>query len=323
LRDGRAGSEKTWNKNKEGRIATIRHGGKEARLSDADKMTSRLFIFGLGYSGLEIARTVQAAGWLVAGTCRTAEKASRLRAGGIETVIFDGTTPLRTDALAGISHILCTAAPGEAGDPALSACGADLGGARWLGYLSTTGVYGDAAGEWVDETTPPRPTRPRSTQRLAAERAWQALGAKTGAPVDVFRLPGIYGPGRSAIDQVRAGTARRIDKPGQLFSRIHVEDIAATVLAAISRPRPSAVYNVADDLPASSSEVTAFACELLGRPIPPAIPWEQIAPTLNDMARSFYAENRRVRNERIKRDLGVVLRYPTYREGLRAILSST
>jgi len=197
-----------------------------------------------------------------------------------------------------------------------------LGGARWLGYLSTTGVYGDAAGEWVDETTPPRPTRPRSTQRLSAERAWQALGTKTGAQVDIFRLPGIYGPGRSAIDQVRAGTVRRIDKPGQLFSRIHVGDIAATVLAAISRAKPGSIYNVADDLPASSSEVTAFACELLGQPIPPAIPWEQVAPTLSDMARSFYAENRRVRNERIKHELGVVLRYPTYREGLRAILSS-
>ncbi len=286
-------------------------------------MTSRLFIFGLGYSGLEIARAAQAAGWRIAGTCRTAEKAARLTTGGIDALVFDGTAPLPAGSLADVSHILCTAAPSEAGDPALRACGTELGQARWLGYLSTTGVYGDAAGGWVDETTPPRPTRPRSTQRLEAERAWQALGAKTGAQVDIFRLPGIYGPGRSAIDQVKAGTARRIDKPEQLFSRIHVADIATTVLTAMSRARPGAIYNVADDLPAASGELVAFACELLGLPVPPAIPWEQAAPTLGDMARSFYAENRRVRNERIKRELGVVLRYPTYREGLRAILSST
>lgn len=286
-------------------------------------MTSRLFIFGLGYSGLEIARAAQTAGWRVAGTCRTAEKAARLRAGGVETLVFDGTAALPADTLAGVSHILCTAAPDGAGDPALKACRAELGGARWLGYLSTTGVYGDAAGGWVDETTPPHPTRPRSTQRLMAERAWQAFGLQTGAQVDIFRLPGIYGPGRSAIDQARAGTARRIDKPGQLFSRIHVADVAATVLAAMGRAGPGAIYNVADDLPAASGEVVAFACELLGQPVPPAIPWEQAAPTMSDMARSFYAENRRVRNERIKRELGVVLRYPTYREGLRAIVSST
>ena len=286
-------------------------------------MTSRLFIFGLGYSGLEIARAARAAGWGVAGTCRTAEKAARLAAGGIEAMVFDGAARLPAEVLADISHILCTAAPDAAGDPALKACRTELGGARWLGYLSTTGVYGDAAGDWVDETTPPHPTRPRSTQRLAAERAWQALGAETGAAVDIFRLPGIYGPGRSAIDQVKAGTARRIDKPGQLFSRIHVADIAATVLAAIGKAGPGAIYNVADDLPAASGEVVAYACALLGKPVPPAIPWEQAAPGLSEMARSFYAESRRVRNERIKRELGVVLRYPTYREGLQAIVSST
>ncbi len=145
------------------------------------------------------------------------------------------------------------------------------------------------------------------------------MGLEAGRAVDIFRLPGIYGPGRSAIDQVKAGTVRRIDKPGQVFSRIHVEDIAGTVLAAITRCGAGRIYNVADDLPAAAAEVAAFACELLGKPVPPAIPWEQIAPSLNEMARSFYAENRRVRNDRIKNELGVVLRYPTYREGLHAI----
>ena len=154
---------------------------------------------------------------------------------------------------------------------------------------------------------------------LATERAWQKLGEKIGAAVDVFRLPGIYGPGRSAVDQVKAGTARRIDKSGQVFSRIHIEDIAATIVAAMTTPHASAIYNVSDDLPASSSDLIAYACELLGKPVPPAIPWAEIEPTMSAMARSFYSENRRVKNARIKRELGVVLRYPTYREGLRAI----
>ncbi|HTE39123.1 MAG TPA: SDR family oxidoreductase [Reyranella sp.] len=276
-------------------------------------MTKRLFIFGLGYSGLEIAKLAGATGWNVAGTVTGADKAERLAAEGIETQLFDGTAPLAASALHGASHILCTIAPGTAGDPVLRTCAPRLHDARWLGYLSTTGVYGSHGGDWVDETTPPRPSQPRSIERLAAESAWQAMGAT------VFRLPGIYGPGRSAIDRVKAGTARRIDKPGQVFSRVHVEDIAAAVLAAMTHPASGTIYNVVDDLPASNSEVIAYACELLGLPVPPVLPWDEVAPTMSAMARSFYAENRRVRNDRLKRELGVALRYPTYREGLRAI----
>lgn len=282
-------------------------------------MTGRLFIFGLGYSGLEIARLAKAAGWSVAGTCTGAEKAARLQADGIEAHRFDGTAALPAEAMGNASHVLCTIAPGTAGDPALRTCSSLLKQARWLGYLSTTGVYGDHGGAWVDEETQPLPGQPRSIQRLAAERGWQALGLEAGVAVDIFRLPGIYGPGRSAIDQVRAGTARRIDKPGQVFSRIHVEDIAGSVLMAITTAHAGSVYNVADDLPASTSDVVAFACELLGKPAPPVIPWQQAEAAMSEMARSFYAENRRVRNDRIKTELGVVLRYPTYREGLRAI----
>jgi nucleoside-diphosphate-sugar epimerase len=282
-------------------------------------MTKRLFIFGLGYSGLEIARLARAAGWHIAGTCTSDEKADHLRRDGIEAWRFDGTSAPPAAALENASHVLSTIAPGRAGDPVLRTSSGLLAEARWLGYLSTTGVYGDHGGGWVDEDTPPRPGQPRSVQRLATERAWQALGVQGGTMVDIFRLPGIYGPGRSAIDQVNAGTARRIDKPGQVFSRIHVEDIAGTVLLAISQEHAGAVYNVADDLPASTGDVVAFACELLGKPVPPGIPWGEAAPAMSDMARSFYAENRRVRNDRIKKDLGVVLRYPTYREGLRAI----
>ena len=282
-------------------------------------MTRRLFIFGLGYTGLEIAKLAAAAGWTVAGTCRGPDKATRLRAQGIEAHVFDGAAPFPAEDFGEASHVLCTIAPGRTGDPALRLCTSHLRQARWLGYLSTTGVYGDHAGGWVDEDTPPQPGQVRSVVRLAAEGGWHALANETGAHLDIFRLPGIYGPGRSALDQVKAGTARRIDKPGQFFSRAHVADIAASVLRAMTAPHPAGIYNVADDLPVSTGEVVAFACELLGLPVPPSIPWEEAAPAMSEMARSFYAESRRVRNDRLKLDLGVVLRYPTYREGLRAI----
>ena len=253
---------------------------------------------------------------------RTDEKAAALRATGIDAEPFDGSVSLASRSLATATHILCSIAPGATGDPALKHCAGSMGGARWLGYLSTTGVYGDTGGAWVDETATPHPTQPRSIERLATERAWQSLGDRIGAAVDIFRLPGIYGPGRSAVDQVKAGTARRIDKPGQVFSRIHIEDIAATVLAAITTPHPGAIFNVVDDLPASSSDLIAYACELLGKPVPPLIPWSEIEPSMSAMARSFYSENRRVKNDRLKRELGVVLRHPTYREGLRAIAAA-
>lgn len=286
-------------------------------------MTKRLFIFGLGYSGLEIARLAKSQGWTVAGTVTGAEKAARLGAGGIEAHVFDGSAPLPAAAFGDSSHVLCTVAPGRAGDPALRLCRPLLKQARWLGYLSTTGVYGDHGGGWVDENTPPKPGQSRSIERLAAEHGWQALALEAGNSLTIFRLPGIYGPGRSTLDQVKAGTARRIDKPGQFFSRAHVADIAATVLKAMAAPHAGGIYNVADDLPVSTGEVVAFACELLGLPVPPSIPWAEAAPAMSDMARSFYSESRRVRNERIKRELGVVLRYPTYREGLRAIAAAS
>lgn len=282
-------------------------------------MTRRLFIFGLGYSGLEIARLARAQGWKVAGTCTTAEKASRLRADGIDAHRFDGTAALAPEAFGDATHVLCTISPGAAGDPALRISRPLLGRAGWLGYLSTTGVYGNHDGGWVDETTPTLSTQPRSLERIAAEQAWRELAADTGAPLHIFRLPGIYGPGRSPLDRVKAGTAKRIDKPGQFFSRIHVEDIAASVLKATDRRSGIEVWNVADDLPAPNADVIAYACGLLGLTVPPAIPWEQAAPTMSPMARSFYTDSRRVKNEKLRRALGVVLRYPTYREGLTAI----
>ncbi len=282
-------------------------------------MTRRLFIFGLGYSGLEIAKLAKTQGWSVAGTCTTEEKARRLREQAIEAHVFDGTSALAPEAFGDATHVVCTVAPGAAGDPALRSCRALLGRARWLGYLSTTGVYGDHEGAWVDETTPTLATQPRSLQRLAAERGWRDVASESGAALHIFRLPGIYGPGRSTLDRVKAGTAQRIDKPGQFFSRIHVADLAASVMKATDRSGGTEVWNVADDLPAPNADVIAHACELLGLPVPPTIPWEDAAPTMSAMARSFYTDSRRVKNEKLKRELGVMLRYPTYREGLKAI----
>lgn len=285
-------------------------------------MTRRLFIFGLGFSGLEIAKLAKTEGWTVAGTCTGEEKARRLRAAGIDAHRFDGTAALAPDAFGDATHVVCTIAPGAAGDPALRTCRALLGRARWLGYLSTTGVYGSHDGGWVDETTPALPSQPRSQQRLAAEQGWRDLAAATGASLHLLRLPGIYGPGRSTLDRVKAGTAQRIDKPGQFFSRIHVADLAASAMKATAREGGTEIWNVADDLPASNADVVAYACELLGQPVPPALPWDEAAPTMSPMARSFYSESRKVRNGKLKRELGVVLRYPTYREGLSAIAAA-
>ncbi|HTR86729.1 MAG TPA: SDR family oxidoreductase [Reyranella sp.] len=279
-------------------------------------MAGRLFLFGVGYAGAEIARQAQAAGWQVAGTATSEAKARELARAGIAAEPIGAGAPR---ALGSATHVVCTAPPTEAGDPVLAACASCR--PRWLGYLSTTGVYGDTAGAWVDETATPRPGQPRSQWRLAAERAWRELGARQGFAVDLFRLPAIYGPGRSALDQVKAGTARAVDKPGQVFSRIHVEDLARAVLAAMERPAmaPGTIYNVTDDEPAPQPVVIAYAARLLGLEPPPVVPWAEAEASMSAMARSFYAENRRVRNERMKQVLGVTLKYPTYREGLRAI----
>ena len=275
-------------------------------------MTRRLFIFGLGFSGRVIARRLTAEGWAVAGTCRSGEAVDPP---GIRVFAFDRDHPLPEGALAGTTHLLSTVPPDEGGDPVLDAVEALR--PDWVGYLSTTGIYGDHGGGRVDETTPPAPAGERSRRRLAAERAWLA----SGLPVHIFRLAGIYGPGRSAIDGVRTGAARRIVKPGQVFGRIHVEDIARVVSASMARPRPGAIYNVADDDPAPPQDVILHACRLLGVEPPPEIPWNEGEAALSPMARSFFADNKRVGNDLIKRELGLRLLYPSYREGLAAILA--
>ena len=285
----------------------------------------RLFVFGLGYSARVFARRLSARGWRIAGTTRSPEAAAALRAEGIEALPFDRERPLSEpdSALAGTTHLLASVPPDEAGDPVLDRHGPDIAacaGIAWAGYLSTTGVYGDRGGDWVDEDSALEPTGPRGARRLAAERGWLELQRSHALPVHLFRLAGIYGPGRSALDQVRAGTARRIHKPGQVFSRIHVDDIASVLEASIAKPDPGRAYNVCDDNPAPPAEVVAQACALLDVEPPPLVPYE--AAALSTMARSFYRDNKRVSNNRIKEELGVALAYPDYKAGLAAILAA-
>lgn len=284
-----------------------------------------MLILGAGYTGKAVARRLLSAGWRVRGTSSTAEGARALCEAGLDGIVANAET-LSPAIATGANALLASAPPTDDGDPMLPGLEALGPGAwktlRWIGYLSTTGVYGDTGGAWVDETAQPRPANARGHRRLAAESQWFEFGAKLGVPTHVFRLPGIYGPGRSALDDVRAGRARRIDKPGHVFSRIHVDDIARTVLASLERPRHGAVYNVADDEPAPSAEVVAHACELLGVAPPPLVAYDAISAELSPMGREFYATNRRISNALIKRELGVRLAYPTYREGLRAISES-
>ncbi|HEX8665272.1 MAG TPA: SDR family oxidoreductase [Beijerinckiaceae bacterium] len=281
-----------------------------------------LFAFGLGYSAVHLVRQYRDRFEAIAGTATSEDKAAALRAEGIEAFVFDGETvdPRIADALARADTFLVSVPPDENGDPALRHFGDAVGAAprlSWTGYLSTVGVYGDHGGAWVDEGTPPQPADGRSRRRLEAEEAWLALGARSGKAVQVFRLAGIYGPGRNALTQLAAGTARRIVKAGQVFNRIHVDDIAAALMASMARPSPGAVYNLADDEPAPAADVVAHAARLAGVPPPPEVSFAEAR--LSPMAASFWTECKRVSNRRIKDELGLALAYPTYREGLAAL----
>jgi uncharacterized protein YbjT (DUF2867 family) len=278
-----------------------------------------LLSFGHGYSARAFARLLVPRGWRVIGTVRGEERLREIEAEGVEGILWPGAEmgPLLDQA----THLLTSVAPDDGGDPVLRALGPEIaaraGRFAWVGYLSTTGVYGDRGGDWVDEGSDLTPATRRGRLRVEAEAAWQAI---QGLPLHVFRLAGIYGPGRGPFEKVRNGTARRIVKPNQMFSRIHVEDIAQVLLASVERPNPGAVYNLCDDDPAPPEDVIAHAAELLGLPVPPAVPFE--AAEMTPMARSFYAESKRVRNDRIKAELGVRLLYPDYRTGLRALLAA-
>jgi nucleoside-diphosphate-sugar epimerase len=295
---------------------------------DAPAAGKRLFVFGLGYSARQLAADLAVQGWEIAGTTRSAETASALARDGIEAFVFDRGTPLAeaATALEGTTHLLSSVPPDAEGDPVLDAHFDDLaalgraGGLQWAGYLSTTGVYGNRDGGWVEESSELAPTTERGCRRVAAERHWLRLWREHGLPVHLFRLAGIYGPGRSQFARLRAGSARRIDKPGQVFSRIHVADIAQVLAASIDRPNPGAAYNVCDDEAADPAEVTAFAAGLLGIAPPPLVPFEEA--DLSPMGRSFYQDSKQVSNARIKRELGVRLLYPSYREGFPAVLAA-
>jgi nucleoside-diphosphate-sugar epimerase len=286
-------------------------------------MTHTILSFGHGYSAQALSRILLPQGWQITGTTRSEVKAEALADQGVAPLIFpgdgDGDGDV-ADAIAQASHLLISAGPDASGDPVLNAVG-DMISARarqfeWVGYLSTTGVYGDHQGAWVDENTPLTPSTRRGQWRKDAEEAWHAV---PGLPLHIFRLAGIYGPGRGPFAKVRDGTARRIVKTGQVFSRTHVEDIAQVLAASIAQPAPGTAYNICDDDPAPPQDVIAHAAELLGAPVPPAIPFE--IAEMTPMARSFYAESKRVRNDRIKDELGVQLRFRTYREGLAALLA--
>jgi len=284
-------------------------------------MTGRLFCFGFGYTARVLARRLRTNGWVVAGTSREPGNLSASQGTGCSITRFDRDHPLPAEVLDEVTHVLVSVPPDAAGDPVLHAHGEEivaLGSLRWLGYLSTTGVYGDRGGGWVDESSALSPSGERGRRRVAAEAGWLELWRR-GVPVHIFRLAGIYGPGRSVFDALRAGSAKRIDKPGQVFSRIHVEDLASALIASMARPRPGAVYNVCDDNPSPPEELVAHAAALLGMPAPSLVPLD--AAGLSPMARSFYEDNKRVSNRLIKTELGVQLRYPDYRVGLAAILA--
>ncbi|MDX8346383.1 SDR family oxidoreductase [Cognatiyoonia sp. IB215446] len=281
-------------------------------------MEKTLLSFGHGYSAMALSRLLLPRDWRIIGTTRSEDKAPKLMADGIEPRIWPGADMV--PALNAATHVLISAAPGADGDPVLAELrdeiAARAGQFAWVGYLSTTGVYGDHQGGWVDENTPLTPATKRGIARVEAETAWASI---PDLPLHIFRLAGIYGPGRGPFSKVRNGTARRIIKTGQVFSRTHVADIARVLAASIAKPNPGAAYNVCDDDPAPPQDVIAYAAKLLGLPIPPSVDYETAEMT--PMARSFYAESKKVRNDRIKDELGVELLYPDYKSGLKALLA--
>lgn len=278
-------------------------------------MTRPVFLMlGHGYSAAALAARLE--GWRVVGTTRSAERASAMQSAGVEAVDWEDAAAVDR-AIAAARAMLVSVPPDAEGDRVLRRHRRALTAAvaEWVGYLSTTGVYGDRRGGWVDESGVLEPTGERGRRRVAAEAAWMA----TGLPVHTFRLAGIYGPGRSVLDKLRAGTAQRVVREGQVFSRVHVADVASVLAASLTRPAPGQAYNVADDEPAPPGDVVAFGAELLGLPVPPEVAFADAG--LSPMARSFWSESKRVSNRRIREELSVELAYPDYRAGLRGVLA--
>jgi len=279
---------------------------------------NHLLCFGLGYTGKALAARLAAKSWRVTGTSRNAEGDDAIAALGYGAFVFDGSAPLPSQAFQNVTHILVSVPPDASGDPVLrhhaEYLAAQAKQIKWLACLSTTGVYGNHEGGWVTEDSPLTPDTERGQRRLDAEQGWLALYRQHGLPVHIFRLAGIYGPGRNQLVSMLDGTAKRIIKPGQVFSRIHVDDIATVLEASMARPNPGAVYNVCDDDPSPPQDVVTHAADIIGLRPPSAIAFHNAK--LSPMARSFYADSKRVSNALIKKELGVTLRYPSYREGL-------
>lgn len=298
----------------------------QSGLEESSKAGEHVFCFGHGYSCDYLSSALmRRGGWRISGTTRDGDKKKDLAARGIRAHIFGEHCPLPDPLyiLRDVTCLLISTPPNDAGDPVFRVHAQDilrLKNLRWVGYLSTTGAYGDRGGAWVDETAEVRPTTKRGSRRARAEEQWFSLYQSYGLPVHIFRLSGIYGPGRSALDSVRAGIARRIDKPGHAFSRIHVEDIVQVLQASMENPAPGEIYNICDDMPAPSHEVIAYACALLDIETPPLIPYDKA--DLAPITQSFYADNKRIRNNKIKQTLGVQLKYRNYREGLQACLEA-
>lgn len=287
----------------------------------------KLFCFGIGFSAKALIDHLPVADWSTGGTVRDLENAQQLVTKGIDATLWDGGD-LNDEAkhkLLAATHVLVSVPPGEAGDPVINAASEILKSStnlNWLGYLSTTGVYGNTNGAFVDEKAPLNPSSARSERRVAAEAGWLDLYKNSKIPVHIFRLAGIYGPGRSVFNQIRKGAAKRINKLGHAFSRIHVDDIASILAASISRPNPGAIYNVCDNEPATPSEITEYACHLLEKDPPPIEDFEVAKERMTPMGLSFWTDNRRVENTRIRKELGVKLKYPDYRSGLQAIFAA-
>lgn len=298
-----------------------RQGQRRAEIDRSSEMREQRTLFlGYGFVARALARRLGARGWRMAGTHRRADQAPFLAAEAVEPAAWTAQG-VASAAFDGVDAVLVSTPPDERGCPALAAAGEALSKASrtWIGYLSTNGVYGDYGGAVVDERSALRATSSRGRARIAAEDSWRSFAEEHGHRLVIFRLPGIYGPGRSAFDQIREGRAQRIFKPGQVFSRMHVDDIADAIAASIDRPNSGALFNLADDEPAPPQDVIEYACRLLGVEPPPLVPFEEAR--LSEMARSFYADNKRVSNSLMKDALGVSLAYPTYREGLKAILA--
>jgi hypothetical protein len=276
-----------------------------------------ILCFGFGFSAQALTRLLRDEGSSakISATSRSDEGLNAIRAQGVNAVLFGPGFQIPDD----VTHVLVSAPPSESGDPVLQVCGEELcvraSSLEWVGYLSTTGVYGDHQGAWVDEETALTPNTERGRKRVAAEAAWLDLHLRCGLRVHIFRLAGIYGPGRNVLENLRDGSAKRTIKPGQVFSRIHVNDIAGIVRASMTRPNPGRAYNVADDEPCPPQDVVTYGAELLGMAPPPETQFDDAK--LSPMAASFFADSKRVRNDRVKNELGYVFKFPNFRVGLK------